>query len=102
MSHTHDAGTQPPARMTTAIICRVRSTPRAVAFRDMTILPAGTPAKDAMTTTATRTGPARITPLTMSGFWSVANPEPVGTLVRRIREASEAVQLGSGVLNDRT
>jgi len=68
----------------------------------MTILPAGTPAKDAMTTTATRTGLSRITPLTMSGFWSVANPEPVGTLVRRKCEATQAVQLGSDVLNDRT
>lgn len=67
----------------------------------MTIVPAATPVKDAMTTTATRAGLSRITPLTMSGFWSVANPEPVGTLVRRDREAG-AVQRGSDVLNDRT
>ena len=101
MSSPHDAGTQPTARITPAIISRVRSTPRAVAFRDMTIVPAATLVKDAMTATATRTGLSLITPLTMSGFWSVVNQEPAGTLVRRDREASGAVQRGSAVLNDR-
>jgi len=87
--------------MTTAIISRVRSTRQHVAFRDMTIVPAATPVKDARTISDARTGRSRITPPAMSWFWPVANAEGAGDLVRRDHEASGAVRRGSDVLTDR-